>query len=289
MLPSALSKILNILQEDKYPIRRLMAAAIGRSGLGKWLKLRITIQDYQIFFHPTGLCSLYWYNSRARSDDFTFITGFLNEGDTYIDIGANIGVTVIPAAKSIGKKGICKAFEPHPRIFSYLKENLKLNDLKNVEVYNLALGNSEKDIYLTDGFTDEVNCVVETPSVVKSIKVSMTTLDLATEDLESIDLLKIDVEGYEKFVLEGARKALKKVGCIYFEVTEKNFLGLGYSTPDILRLLDDEGFEIYKRNGEENEIFKVNSSYTSNKSLSENLIALKDVQDFESRTGWQVS
>jgi hypothetical protein len=161
--------------------------------------------------------------------------------------------------------------------------------LNNVEVYNLALGNQEKDVYLTDGFNDEVNCVVETSSVVKSIKISMTTLDLATEGLESIDLLKIDVEGYEKFVLEGARQALKKVGCIYFEVTEKNFLELGYSTPDILRLLNDEGFEIYRRNEDKNEIFKVKSSYISRKPAYENLIALKDVQDFESRTGWQVS
>jgi FkbM family methyltransferase len=289
MLPNTLNKVLNILQEDKYPVRRLMAATIGRSGLGKWFKLKIAIQDYQIFFHPTGLCSLYWYNSRARSDDFTFITSFLKEGDTYIDVGANIGVTVIPAAKSIGMKGTCKAFEPHPKICSYLKENLKLNGLKNVEVYNLALGDLEKDIYLTDNFTDEVNCVIEAPDLVKSIKVSMTTLDLATEDLESIDLLKIDVEGYEKFVLEGAKQALKKVGCIYFEVTEKNFVELGYSTPDILRLLDDEGFEIYRRNGEDNELLKVNSSYTSSKSLYENLIALKNVQDFESRTGWQIS
>jgi len=282
-------KALKILHEDQYPVRRLMAAIIGRSGIDKWLKVKIKIQDYKIFFHPTGLSSLYWYNPKSRSDDYTFLTSFLKEGDIYIDVGANIGVTVIPAAKSIGQTGKCKAFEPHPKICSYLKENLKLNGLESVEVYNCALGKSKNDIYLTDSFTDEINCVVEAPDQSKSVKVPMTTLDLTTEDLASINLLKIDVEGYEKFVFEGAIQTLQKVDCIYFEITERNFTEFGYRISDLLNLLENEGFKIFKRNGTTNEVCIINSSYVSSKPLYENLIAVKNTQDFESRTGWQIS
>jgi FkbM family methyltransferase len=280
---------LNIFREDKYLVRRLTGAIIGRSGLGRLLKIKIRIQDYYILFHPTGLANLYWNEPKSRIEDFKFITSFLKKGDTYIDIGANIGVTVIPAAKSIGIKGICKAFEPHPRIFSYLKENLRLNDLKNVEVYNFALGDLKKDVYLTDNFTDEVNNVVEEPHQTKSISIQMRPLDAFTEELETINLLKIDVEGYEKFVLQGASQTLKKTSCIYFEVTETNFIRLGYSTTDILNLLENEGFEIFRMNEVEDELLKISSSYVSEKPSAENLVAVRNLQDFESRTGWHLS
>lgn len=281
-------KALNIFRHDKRPMRRLMAAMIGRSGLGRWLKIKINIQDYQILFHPTGLSSLYWYDSTSRSEDYTFLKSFLKKGDTYIDIGANIGITVIPAAKFIGETGQCKAFEPHPKIYSYLKENVQLNGLEKIEIYNYALGNSTKDIYFTDHFTDEVNCVVEAPRAGKSIRVPMTTLDLMTADLEFINLLKIDVEGYEKFVLEGAKQTLAKVSCIYLEISEKNFSAFGYKTSDILQFLEDEGFKLLKRTSVRNEILKVDPSYLSRKLSYENLIAVRNIQDFESRTAWKV-
>ena len=52
-------KILEILQDER-PIRRLMAGFIGRSGLARLFRIRFQVQDYEIFFNPTGLSSLYW-------------------------------------------------------------------------------------------------------------------------------------------------------------------------------------------------------------------------------------
>lgn len=138
-------KVLEILH-DKHSLRRLGAGVIGRSGLGNLFKIKIRIHDYYILFHPTGLCSLYWNDPTVRNEDYEFLNSFLKKGDTYIDVGANVGVTVIPAAKCIGESGRVIAVEPHPAICSYLKENIELNDLSNVQVHNCAVGNQKGSI-----------------------------------------------------------------------------------------------------------------------------------------------
>jgi FkbM family methyltransferase len=279
-------KILDILR-DPQPLRRLSSVLIGRSGLGKLFKIKIKIQDYRIIFHPTGFCSAFWYNPNAYSEDYEFITGFLKEGDLYVDIGANVGVTVIPAAKSIGKLGRAIAFEPHPVIYSYLQENVKLNNLMNVELQNCALGNQRGHIYFTNKYTDEMNRI--TTSANRNIEVPIKMLDDIGSELDYIALLKIDVEGYEKYAIEGAVKTLKKVSCIYFEVCEANFSNFEYSSSDVLIALEQSGFSLFRRKYGEREILAINRQYIPASSGYENLFGIRDIKDFQNRTQWQVS
>jgi FkbM family methyltransferase len=277
-------KIFDILQ-DPQPFRRLFSVIIGRSGLGKLFKIKIEIQDYCIIFHPTGFCSAFWYNPNAYSEDYQFITSFLKEGDLYLDIGANVGVTTIPAARCIGELGRVIAFEPHPVIYLYLQENIKLNDLMNVELHNCALGNQRGHIHFTNKYTDETNRVATSSN--RNIEVPIKILDDVANKLDSIALLKIDVEGYEKYVIEGAKMTLKKVGCIYFEVSEGNFSNFGYGTSDVLIALEQCGFRLFKRQNER-EILEINRQYIPSYGY-ENLFGIRDIDDFQNRTQWQVS
>ena len=66
----------------------------------------------------------------------TIMANFISEGDNVIDVGANIGTTVLPASKKVGKKGRVIAFEPQTIIAQCLQTNLTLNNIKNVIVYN---------------------------------------------------------------------------------------------------------------------------------------------------------
>jgi FkbM family methyltransferase len=275
------------LIRDKNLFQRLSAVLIGRSGLGRLLRIKIRIQDYYIIFHPTGICSAFWRNPNAYSEDYEFIHSFLKEGDIYIDIGANVGVTVIPGAKSIGEKGRAIAFEPHPTICSYLRENLELNGLMNVEIYNCALGNQQGYIYFSNRFNDEVNKV--SISSENNLKVSIALLDDIAKELDSVTLLKLDVEGCEKFVIEGARETLEKVKCIYFEVSENNFHNFGYKTEDVLTAIQQSGFGLFKRKDGKKEIVSIDSKYIPVSTVYENLIGIKDIEDFKNRTQWQVS
>jgi FkbM family methyltransferase len=239
------SKLTSILFQDKYPLRRLTGGLLGKkTRLGERLKIKIKIHDYHILFHPAGLCSQYWYNPQIRSNDYHFIKNYLKEGDTYIDIGANIGTTVIPAAKAVGKSGKVVAFEPHPQTCAYLKENIQLNQLSNVDVRNCAVGNTRGSVYFTDRSTDDTNQVSSTSE--NNIEVSSIILDDVGLTLGKISLLKLDVEGYEKFVIEGGTKTLQTVDCLYFEASDHNFRDFGYQSKDILMALEQLGFSLFQ-------------------------------------------
>ncbi|MEP7164305.1 MAG: FkbM family methyltransferase [Ferruginibacter sp.] len=278
-------KALEILK-DKHPIRRLSGAVVGRTGLGRLLKIKINIQGDKYIFNPTALCSLYWYDSTSRNEDHEFISSFLKQDDVYLDVGANMGVTVIPAARSVGNKGRVIAFEPHPKISTYLKENVALNKLNNVDIHNCAVGNQNGFIYFTNKFTDDMNQV--STSSANNIKVPIVLLDDVVKDCSNIALMKLDVEGYEKFVIEGAKETLKKVDCIYFEVSDKNFEDFGYTSRDVFALLEECGFKLFKRERDSKQLLPVDSQYKASYEMYENIFGVKNTADFQKRTQWKV-
>ena len=73
----------------------------------------------------------------------------------------------------------------------------------------------------------------------------MTTLDKLALVHTKIDLLKIDVEGYKKFVLEGGQNTLKNTETIFFESWNEHFKKFGYSLSEIFMILDQFGFEYF--------------------------------------------
>ena len=273
--------------KDKHPLRRLSGLIVGRTGLGRLLRIKINIQGDKYIFNPTALCSLYWYDPTSRNEDYEFIHNYLKENDTYLDVGANMGVTVIPAARSVGSRGKVIAFEPHPKVSSYLKENVALNKLNNVEVHNCAVGNQNGFIYFTNKFSDDMNQVSTSPE--NNIKVPIVLLDDVCKEHNSIALMKLDVEGYEKFVMEGALETLKKVNCIYFEVSDDNFKDFGYKSSDIFKLLEQYGFKLFKRDGDKKELLPVDSQYKAPVETYENIFGIKSAADFQNRTQWKVS
>ena len=118
------------------------------------------------------------------------------------------------------------------------------------------------------------------------ISIPMTRLDKLNIDSDSISLMKIDVEGFELFVLRGGEQLLKKTSCIYFESWEKHFQNYNYSTRDILALLIDSGFRTY-RFSDISCLTEVNKEYISKD--CENMLAIRDINDFVNRTGFRIT
>jgi FkbM family methyltransferase len=281
-------RLVDVLLHDEKPWRRIAAKLIARSHMGYWLGLEIKVGSYRLLFHPTSLSTVLWYDSTSRSEDAEFIQAFLQLGDTYIDVGANIGVTAIPGAIAVGDSGKVIAFEPHPRTVKYLRENISLNKFNNIEVQNCALGDVRGTTYFTNKSSDDMNKVVNTDE--SNIQVAISLLDSFTEQYDRISLLKVDAEGYEKFVLAGAVQSMEKVECIYFEVDEHNFSNFGYSSQDLLRQVIDSGFSIWRRNGQKQELVPIEiNSYIPPMTGYENLFGIRDIHDFATRTKWHVS
>lgn len=129
---------------------------------------------------------------------------------TFIDIGAHVGTY----SWICGRKAThTYSFECNPEIFCYLAANIALHGMTDrITPYSFALGNREDavDYYMrgVDGGHNGVKMFGSVDAGRKSIKVPMKTLDSLR--LENIGLIKIDVEGFEKEVLEGAQDTLKR-------------------------------------------------------------------------------
>jgi FkbM family methyltransferase len=131
---------------------------------------------------------------------------FLKPGDCVVDVGANIGALTLPLARLVGQTGKVFAFEPQPENFELLKRNVE--QLPQVEARPCALGASagERGIaQLTDlGHHNYGNVALSNDA---TLQVRVETLDSIVGDA-AVALIKVDVQGAEADVLEGARETI---------------------------------------------------------------------------------
>lgn len=139
------------------------------------------------------------------------IEKYLRGGDTVVDVGANIGHYTLIAADSVGKEGKVIAIEPDKVNCEYLRKNLVLNSVFHVEIHECAVGAVEEEKVL---FLSDINVgdhrTWDDGKGRKQNKVKQTTIDKIV-DGRKVDLIKIDVQGAELSVLQGARKTIKRL------------------------------------------------------------------------------
>lgn len=137
----------------------------------------------------------------------------INEKSVVVDVGANIGYYTILTAK-IAKK--VYAFEPEKRAFEILQRNVRQNKLKNVVLINKAVGSENKKVRIKKNKNNFGDSRVVTGKDIDCIK-----LDNLIR--EKIDVVKIDVQGYEFEVWKGMTKIVKKdKPVIFMEIDRKN-------------------------------------------------------------------
>lgn len=175
-----------------------------------------------------------------------------SKGDCVLDIGANIGYYSVLAAKKVGETGRVFAFEPDKNNFISLEENLKLNGLTNVKSEAVAVGDYEgfSDLYVNTkhrGRSSFVKNFNETSDTL-SYKVALSTLDeyAKKNNIKNIDVLKIDVEGYEIPVLKGGINTLKaSLGTkMFVECNPESLKGSSHTVDELLAVIYDLGFDI---------------------------------------------
>lgn len=161
---------------------------------------------------------------RYEAEELALMRPFLRPGHTVLDVGANIGYTTRFLGQSVGQRGRVHAFEPNPLIFSLLKENTK--NLPQVKVHNLGLSsdNGEHLLFLA-GNNHSVASFSETYPAThlahrgeSLAKVSARTVRgddfLKEEGIAWVNVIKIDVEGWELSVLAGLEDRILASGSI---------------------------------------------------------------------------
>jgi len=135
----------------------------------------------------------------------------LKGDDVVLDMGANIGIFSVFAAKKT-KKVI--AFEPIKITRGFLEENIKKNNINNVEVVPFALGDENKEVSFSveEGSLGSSSVMREGEEGLSVEKVQQYRLDdiLLKKNISQVDFIKADIEGAERFMLMGAEKTIKK-------------------------------------------------------------------------------
>ncbi len=147
--------------------------------------------------------------------DDSYKINALKQPQVIIDVGAGLGDFSILCAKKFTDAKII-AFEPNPEQYKLLRENIKINKVRNVQTYNLAVGTkSSYDLYLAPSSVH--SSTIELPKTKKITTVQGTRLDKYINS--KVDFLKIDCEGAEIDILKSISpqkmKLIKKIAAEY--------------------------------------------------------------------------
>lgn len=198
------------------------------------------------------------YNGLLEFEDMLFMLHFLRETDLFVDIGANVGVYTILASSEIGSKVI--TIEPINITYNLLKQNILLNNVQEkVTSLNIGIGEKKDKLYFSSTH-DTINHVLtdcDINSTIESEYVFVEKLDDILEDRIPI-LIKIDVEGFETNVINGADKILSN-DRLKGIIIELNGSGSKYGFNDNLlhNKILSYGFTCFKYDPYERELIKI--------------------------------
>jgi FkbM family methyltransferase len=188
-------------------------------------------------------------NDIKPTDEAAYMLRTIRPGQTVIDVGANIGVLTLLMARAVGSKGRVYSFEPGPRSFQLLQNNILRNGYSNVVAENLAVGEreavTELQVALSGESDNRLADVTATPGTFYCTEVRVVALDDYLKD-RPVDFIKIDAQGSEFRILRGLRKtvSLNPAIRIIAEFSPHWLRAAGVSPDDWFSLIDDLGLKI---------------------------------------------
>lgn len=198
-----------------------------------------------------------------------FLTRFLKNGDNCIDVGACFGWHTLQMARIVGNSGHVYAFEPQQGNLKLLNTNIENNGLKNITVINKALGHKkmkscicsaykENEENWGDGFVSpdmeksDINKqeYIGRIGLAEPLKLNKETIQCETmneQNLKSpIKFIKIDVQGFEKMVLEGGVKIIDRDRPVMvIEVENPCLVQFDYSSKELFETIRGMNYYIY--------------------------------------------
>ena len=186
--------------------------------------------------------------------DLDMAIKLIEENFIVFDIGANIGWYTVNIPKLV--KGVkVFSFEPVYKTFRYLKENIKLNNITNAQIFNFGFSDEEEEItfyYYPEGSGNASIANLSKSNTVEKISGHVRKLDnFVTEKNINVDFIKCDVEGAELLVFKGGIETIKKhKPIILTEMLRKWSANFNYHPNEIIELLSDVGYRCFTAKGE---------------------------------------
>ncbi|MFI9720769.1 FkbM family methyltransferase [Streptomyces sp. NPDC052396] len=232
------ARILNPLLRD-FPRQEIVRSADGVKYL---VDTRDLIQRYIYMFgvwEPHLTC---WLRRR------------LQPGDTFVDVGANVGYFSLLAARLVGADGQIAAVEASPLFHRRMLEQLELNGFRNVRAVNAAVADVQKELTFTLASSHNLgaNSIVPYDGAIESsfsIDASPLPDVLTLAEIVTARLIKIDVEGAEGAVVRGMSSMIGELrddAEIAVEVDPQRMAKLGDSVDELLSTFSEYGFHPYR-------------------------------------------
>lgn len=175
---------------------------------------------------------------------------YLRPGDTFIDVGANIGYFALLASKLVGERGRVIAFEPVPPTVVELRKNLLRNNTTNVDVYGVAVSDTNGTVTVSQPHDENIMANTMRMSTGARLKWEVPSAPLPHWlNMEGpIRMIKIDVEGAELLVLRGIQNSFEVLGwpLILCEITDTWLRELGGSATELFGILVDQGYRSHR-------------------------------------------
>ena len=182
----------------------------------------------------------------------------INENDVAIDFGANLGYHTITLSSAVGNHGKVYSLEPQRIIFQQLNCNIFINGLDNVYTYNLAVGETETEVFINSPdfhkiypmYTNIGNTSINTNNIGSLVR----QISLDSLNLPKLDFIKMDVQGSELNILKGGKNTIEKHRPYMFMEVEENQLNLfNITSKDLIEYTKNLGYSIYKISIDSNE------------------------------------
>lgn len=191
------------------------------------------------------------FTGRYEPQDTALMQTLLGPGMTFVDVGANWGYYTLLAASLVGGRGRVISFEPDPRLFPVLMENIKYNGLMQVTALQIAAADKAGRALLA-GYDEKdanrgLSRLVDTAkSNEGNFSVEAQTIDAVLDELEveRVDLLKMDIEGAEELALRGMLEGLarRRFRRILLELHPSILAERGRTVQDVMGLLSEAGY-----------------------------------------------
>jgi len=240
---------------------RIYSTYITEPIIKRWIKQ----SELMVYVHDTkrGLLRpvlegerLKWTLKENLSVDATHwldvIEPLLTKQDIVLDVGTNIGTIANWLAN---RTKHVHGFEPHPANIEMTRDQIKFRKTKNITLSQLALGREPGTLQLHVKSFHGHHSLGDTAAspTVEKIDVEVDTVDryCSTHGIERIDFLKIDVEGFEDEVLQGATSMLKShsIGFVLFELRHSILASVGKLSKDIFTPLTENGYSVFTLDG----------------------------------------
>jgi FkbM family methyltransferase len=248
-----------------------------------------TLTGTSLFLLPSDQLSRWLYLDRFEQNELHFVRDYLHSGDTFIDAGANIGYYAIMASSLVQDEGRIFSFEPTSESYNCLFRSLKHFHYTNIEAFNIALSDRAEQrnfLKMKDGHS--AWNTLGKPLLEGSYEITMVnclTLDsILCRYSGHIDLIKVDVEGWEYRVLLGMEGILTEHRCdLLIEFSESNTIKADSSTKDTFDFLTSHGYRCYEIDSHARTL-KSTANYSRSETI--NFLFTCDISKVINRTGY---